>query len=705
MEALIWVLSAMREDRSYNQVAYILGSRAQIVNFLLHPDWGRSMHLQGLRLVNGGGLDMSLMIKRLTDKGFKKAKLYRQLTRAERCALGALFLEVIAAATKMVEIYITVRRGRKVKMVRYTDEYWAFLGQYKEALKLCRTVNLPMLVPPKDWKGHSSGGWLTAMTTVSPVPWERWPAMTKVMHSSVLGSLNILQRQAFRLDERSVDLCRTLWKLGHGIGSLPSSTRLDKPDDAEYKAAGYGPSEVWEDHYRWVIDRKKDGARSTWVNSMISLQRLESARDLHFVHKLDAAGRVYVNAAGLNPQGAEHYRSMFQFAELSPVKEYIPEFAWSLGDAVGLEKDPKYRVNWLSDNRDMIERCGNTPLEMLPQIDGVKKPHVFMQLCRDWAGFRDDPGYKSGTIHWRDQTCSGWGHVACLTGCQTLAQYSNTVGSSPADLYLAMAKLVMVRVKWRAEDDSDRQRHLYRWWTEMEIPRSVWKDALMPIIYGRSYQSLADGIVNYLRDVEQNFLTKEGYRVMELARVLATQINDVVKEALPHVRDLSRWLSITAKVQMDSGLRPYFFSPNGLAVETYATESRGDRLDLNLAGRTVRLHVREKGTEINRRKTCSKLVPAFIHGHDAAFLQRFVTHWENYKHPIATVHDSFGTTLQHIDTMQAELNDQWARFYSVDYLNRHWCMVQEVCKRDVPPPPMQDTLDRNDLGNNPYLFC
>ena len=227
----------------------------------------------------------------------------------------------------------------------------------------------------------------------------------------------------------------------------------------------------------------------------------------------------------------------------------------------------------------------------------------------------------------------------------------------------------------------------------------------MPVIYGRSYQSLTDTIASFLRDEIEDFLTAEGLRVLELARVLATQINDVIKEALPHVRDLSQWLSKVAVIQMEHGLRPYYFTPNGVAVETYATETKMERMDLNLAGKTVRIHIRDKGTKLNRRKTCSKLVPDFIHGHDAAFLQRFVSHWSMYKHPITTTHDCFGTTLANVDTMQAELNDQWARFYSIDYLMRHWRMVSEVCKCDVPLPPMQDTLNRDMLGTNPYLFC
>jgi DNA-directed RNA polymerase len=89
---------------------------------------------------------------------------------------------------------------------------------------------------------------------------------------------------------------------------------------------------------------------------------------------------------------------------------------------------------------------------------------------------------------------------------------------------------------------------------------------------------------------------------------------------------------------------------------------------------------------------------------DAAFLQRFVAHWEAYQHPIATVHDCFGTTLEHVGTMRQELCDQWHRFYSVDWLTRHQGMVEAVLGQEVEAPPIVGTLDRGEIGENPYLF-
>ena len=69
------------------------------------------------------------------------------------------------------------------------------------------------------------------------------------------------------------------------------------------------------------------------------------------------------------------------------------------------------------------------------------------------------------------------------------------------------------------------------------------------------------------------------------------------------------------------------------------------------------------------------------------------------------MHDCFGTTLENVETMRDMLCDQWARFYSVDYLTRHQGMVAAVTGADVPAPPIIGTLDRSRVGENINLFC
>ena len=65
-------------------------------------------------------------------------------------------------------------------------------------------------------------------------------------------------------------------------------------------------------------------------------------------------------------------------------------------------------------------------------------------------------------------------------------------------------------------------------------------------------------------------------------------------------------------------------------------------------------------------------MPDYIHAYDSAFLLRFVDHWSCYEHPIQVVHDCFGTTIDHVETMQRSCwISRIARFHSNDFLVEH----------------------------------
>lgn len=709
LESYTYVIGSLNEERSFNQICAIIGRRAEYVLWLTHPAWGNSTHLKGLKLASNNDLGMDLITKRLRDKGFRKASAYVPMRHAERAALGAFFVECIAESTHMIEVYVETRNKKRKRMIRYTSLYWEFLDRWKEATLMFRTVHMPMLTPPKPWTNFTDGGYLTIRTTFSSVPWERWPEVSKRALPCLVGSVNTLQACPYHLDHVQFALIEAVWNLGHAIGGVPSRERLKEPQDAWYKAQGLGPSAYWKAMWQYKGDRRQDGARSRLVNGLVAYHRLEDHDTIHLPWHIDHRGRLYSRGGQINPQGPDHWRSTLQFEERSPIKGHERAFAWSLGEALGSPPHPGERLRYLELMSTVIAKVGGDPLGNLGYWEGAKEPFRLIQLCRDWFYYLQDPGYCSGTIHWLDQTCSGWGHVACLTRDGLLAQYTNIVGSKPVDLYLGIGKLVEQRLRWLLDHEdqlTERKAKCVAWWCKHQIPRSLWKKALMPVIYGRSFPSLSTGIQLYLRDEVQDFLADDGLRIIDLALTLASTITDVVREALPNVRDLSRWLTKVSNMQIDAGLRPYWFTPNGLAVECWSSETRSRGYKLQLSTRTIRVHIRDAtGCKPDKRRTSRKLVPDYIHSMDAAFVQRFVSHWATYQHPISTVHDCFGTTLEHVETLQSELNDQWHRFYSVDHLAKHQGMVAALLDCEVPPPPLMGTLELNRVGENPYLFC
>ena len=264
-----------------------------------------------------------------------------------------------------------------------------------------------------------------------------------------------------------------------------------------------------------------------------------------------------------------------------------------------------------------------------------------------------------------------------MTADAQLAQFTNITGSKPADLYKGIGLLVdrYINSKLQLTDVEGRQRQCLEWWSEHPVPRSLHKKMFMPVIYGRSFLSLKQTVKEYLRDEVQDFLTDEGLRVTDLAQVFASAAHETIKRNFPQVGNLARWLGHIGELQMKQNIRPHWLTPNGLMVQSYSNVTEFDYIDLRVANRAVRVRGRDQNKKVfNVQRTKRKMVPDYVHSMDAAFLQRFVCHWhDTYGHPLSTVHDCFGTTLDHAVTLRKELNDQWARFYSVDYLERHRC--------------------------------
>ena len=706
LESLFYVLGNVHDEVLYNKLCTRLGKQAEHSLWLTHPIWKNSLHLKGLRLAGNGDMGMNLLRKRLKDKGFSKAAMYRPLSHVEKIALGAFFVECLAQCTHLVEVFHAKQKRKTVKMVRLASLYWDFLDRWKEHVVMFRPLHMPMLTPPRPYTHALDGGYETIrmpISTVDPVLFQR---QFRRAQPGVIGALNTLQNQAYTLDHAQLDIQRSCWELGHEVGGLPRRERLPRPIDKEYKVQGLGPEAFWKAHWAWKADQRKDSQRSRFVNALVAYQRIKAFDELYLVHHFDHRGRVYSRGAQLNIQGGDVYRSTFRFAAKGPMKGNEEGFAWSLGEAVGLPPNYSIRIKYLQETSTAVRAAGQDPLQHLGFWARQKEPWRLLQLCRDWAQYLDDPGYTTGTIHWLDQTSSGYGHAACLLLDQQLAKFTNVIGQNPADLYTGAGLVTEARLNALLRDEQDpKRRQMLEWWLAHKPGRKFWKQVFMPLVYGQTVHGIKERIVLYLREELANFLTEEGLRILDLGQFMAVEAYAVGKEVMPGVLGLQRWLVQVAKLQMATDHRPHWYTPDGLMVETYASQLGVDRIKLCLSNRTVKIStLTNEGAPMDKQRSASGIAAHFVHSQDGAFLRRFVNHWHACGHPISTVHDCFGTTVDKVVTMRKELNDQWARFYSVDYLTHLQGYTEALIGKPVPAPPFIGTLERGRIGENPFLF-
>ena len=711
LESLHFLLSNAEDGMGRNRLAAALGQRAEFVLFLNHPHWKGSRHVKALRSVNGRNISMEIMRRRLMAMGFGTAGSYTPLRSVEKIALGTLFLEIINRTTGLLT-FETIRssKNRSRIVIRFSSGFWLFLDRWKNNLQEHRPIFLPMTVPPMAWGGLADGGYLKTPTALSSVPWERFKHAMKNAHPSVLGSINYLQSIAFQRNGDQVELLAEVWDAGHGVGKLPPRDRMEKPDKQEYIKRDQ-LSDFWPLYYRWVADQQLNPIRTKFIHALTSWKRLDDHVRLWFVWHMDYRGRLYQRSSGINYMGSDPFRTMLRFDRSCPMQPYMHEFAYALSEAADVGGSMNTRVQWMEDNHHQLQLVGSDPLSYRAFWEGRKKPWRFVELCLEYACWADDPTYKTHTIFSLDQTTSAYGHVACLLRSGWLARLTNVTGHEHGDVYMEvqLRTIQLLKADVAIQPELKHEAYCKAWWIEHGISRELVKPTVMPLVYRRSYLSMVQTIEAYLYGELNNFLNPEGVRVIDLAHCLARYLHLATRDVLPGVSKLHKWLVQVAKLQMKAGHRPYWLTPNGLLVESYTSKKSEETYFLEVAGAHIHLQTladdTPNGMKLDHKKSTTQLSADFVHSYDAAYLQRFVWHWgQTFKTPIVSLHDCIGVNLDQIPLARRELNDQFSRFYSIDYLTMMQINLQKELKVEIPSPPLENTLDVQRIGENPHLF-
>lgn len=702
LESLFAIFGSVSTPTRYNKLCHGLGKRAEYVLWLNHPEM-QGDHLKGLRLASNNDLGMKAMQSRLRDKGFRKLQFYRPLATVERTALGAFFIEAMVASTQMFEIQIhTSTGGRKFKAVVPTQLYWDFLGRWKQNLMMYRPAYMPLIIPPKPYTKHDDGGYYSIVTGCMKVPWEKFPEAMAHANDAVLGSLNKLQSCPMRIEPDQINLVQDLWEIGNGVGDLPPRERAEYVNFDLEMLKVKDKSAVWRKIWRAMRDRSKDSERAKLVNLLASYQQVEGREELYWAWQMDSRGRLYQRGSQINYQGSDIYRSMLTFTEGPRLLDYEREFAWALGDAWGCAPCWPERLDHLFARQKLIAAIGDNPLDHVANWELAKHPFRYVSLCREWARAMKDSSYQTPAVFQLDQTTSGYGHLACLLRDREMALNTNVIGYVHRDLYSRMAEQIhqvaFEEYGLMVEANNDKAKYL-EWWLNNWPGRKLFKPAIMPYIYGRKYMSLQAMIAEQLIDQFQHSQSEEGHQSVSLAHSLARVIHLGVKRGMPELLRLSDWLSAGAARMIQQGLSPSWHTPNGLKIQSYSSLTKKCRMLLVLSGRKVSIQVRDN-EDAPLDLSTSHVTADFIHSMDAAFLQSFIHQWNG---PIVAVHDCFGTTLDKVHVLRDDLAEHFQQFYKRDYLYEQFKYLRGH-GIDVGLPPMVNTLDIQQIGDNPFLF-
>ena len=704
-EAFSYVLGSCVEEVHYSKVALKLGSRLEYQLWKNHPLWGNSWHLKGIKLAMCDDTDMACVMRSVGNKQFKLAGDYKPMTKAERVILGSYFILTIAETTGLIiKASRRLNNTRIMSVLQPSPLLSEFLSNWKESWLSYRPMYVPMIAPPRPYTDLADGGYYSIRTSCFKIYTEKYAETMGRADEKPHNTINYLQSIPFRLDNEQIEIAKHLWEQNISIGKLPRRTKAEKPRDYHYGTN----REFWQAYFAYKVDKRQDGERTRFLNALITADRLKDAEKIYYVWFLDHRGRAYSRSGQINYLSSSFYRSMLRFDQTAPIKGYEDDFAYAVGDALGLPANRETRISYFNDVRESIERVGENPIDNMPYWEGLKDPWKFLQLARDWAEYRKDETFRTGIVFQLDQTCSGFGHLACLTRDARLAEMVCVTGTERGDIYQAVSNLCLNNVKDKLEiayrDGDDKTVKMAECWLGHWPDRKLFKTVTMPVVYGRAHSTVMINVGQYLRDEIRHFLIGD-LRIVELGTWLSSIISKETTKLLPNVGALGQWLKLLANTQLECGASPHWWTPDGYRVNCDSYIKATCEGIVTTAAGPTRMHLPEpEKNTLTRKVKAPKMVADYVHSMDAAFLRFFVDRWSRYEKPIVTVHDCFGTTLDNVGYLHQELSRAWRDFYQYDHLSGHMTDVLMEAGRKLPAPPIVGDLMLSQIGKNPHLF-
>lgn len=290
-----------------------------------------------------------------------------------------------------------------------------------------------------------------------------------------------------------------------------------------------------------------------------------------------------------------------------------------------------------------------------------------------------------------------------------MAMLSNVIGHDKQDPYLLVGEVTRRKLIDSLEnhDLPEGKANAIAWWLDHWPDRKIWKGIVLPVIYGRTHNSIHRILVDHLAELIGSYYTPEGFNVVKLAHVLATPAYWASSETLPEATRFKSWVKEYARRWINAGVYCRWPSPNSLIVDRISRESSLVTYTLPIKGKKVTFMGRKQGG-LKLPSNYGAFSADIIHSHDAALAQRIVYNWPEDR-PIGAIHDCFLTSLDNLNKLHKHCLDQFRSMYQTDWLylidRYHFDHLprQEGDRKTSTKPP-RGGLDIARIGENPFMF-
>jgi DNA-directed RNA polymerase len=336
-----------------------------------------------------------------------------------------------------------------------------------------------------------------------------------------------------------------------------------------------------------------------------------------------------------------------------------------------------------------------------------------------------------------DGSCSGIQHFSAMLKDASGGAAVNLVPSErPQDVYGIVAKKVIERLQADAvtgtEDASvttaDGKSYILpgtksyaKQWLEFGVTRKVTKRSVMTLAYGSKqfgfHQQLMEDIVQPAQDaatdsagvVDRDAFPFEGdgYKA---AGYMAKCIWEAVSVTLVAAVDAMKWLQEAASLAAQENLPVRWTTPVGFPVMQVYQDTRDRRTETILAGKLVRLTMKDEQPTLDTKKMANGISPNFVHSCDAAHLLLTVARaTQAGLTNFAMVHDSFGTTAADLEVFYRTVREAFVEIYTgMDVLDNFKedvaAILSPESREKLRELPAHGTLDVAGVLTSRYCF-
>lgn len=535
--------------------------------------------------------------------------------------------------------------------------------------------------------------------------------------SQELSCVNALQRTPWRVNQKVLEVIRTVWDSGQEWGGLPPKNDIPLPhypfdvepcDLDEFQQQEF---KEWRKQ-RNSIHHFNNKSRSKRIQVERTIQLAEDYvkhPEFFFVWQLDFRGRKYPVESFMSPQVADWGKACIEFANGVPINsnEEAKWLAIHGANTFGEDKiSLQDREIWAYMHHEDVHAVAEDPYNNLWWTE-ADKPFQFLAWVFEWDAYiQQGSGFITRLPVAADGSCNGLQHLSAILRDEFGGRSVNLVDSDlPSDIYRDVAEAT----KKKVEADAMTGHVMAKKCLEFGIDRKLTKRSVMIVPYSGTQHACR----GYIEEAIEEKVAKGAPDVFEgdyfgASMYLTGHIWDSIDAVIGSARKVMDYVKDVGMLFALQNKPMEWITPTNLLVQQAYADYKNKRIETLIDGSMISLKYRKPLEDtISKSKTRSGASPNFIHSLDAAALTMTVNKCLDVGiKDFAMVHDSYGTHSPNMEKMSELLREAFVEMYKnndvLDELRTH---TQKVLGCEVPEPPKQGKLDIDKVLKSKYFFA